>query len=98
MYTIKYRPNDLSDFIGNKHLFQPFIKWLLDWDTNYLPEKTEKLLKQEKPKKTKNLKKSDKAPKIAKNTKNKCALISGLTGVGKSLLVELILKKHGFEG
>jgi replication factor C subunit 1 len=30
------------------------------------------------------------------NKKNKCALISGLTGIGKSLLVELILKKHDY--
>jgi replication factor C subunit 1 len=30
------------------------------------------------------------------NKKNKCALISGLTGIGKSLLVELILKKHNY--
>lgn len=30
------------------------------------------------------------------NKKNKCALISGLTGIGKTLLVELILKKHDF--
>ena len=30
------------------------------------------------------------------NKKTKCALISGLNGVGKSLLVELILKKHDY--
>jgi replication factor C subunit 1 len=30
------------------------------------------------------------------NKKNKCALISGLTGIGKTLLVELILKKHDY--
>jgi replication factor C subunit 1 len=30
------------------------------------------------------------------NKKNKCALISGLTGIGKSLLVELMLKKHDY--
>jgi replication factor C subunit 1 len=28
------------------------------------------------------------------NKSNKCALVSGLTGIGKSLIVELILKKH----
>jgi replication factor C subunit 1 len=28
--------------------------------------------------------------------KNKCALISGITGIGKTLLVELILKKHDY--
>ncbi len=30
------------------------------------------------------------------NKKNKCALVSGLTGIGKSLLVELLLKKHDY--
>ena len=28
------------------------------------------------------------------NKKNKCALVSGICGIGKTLLVELILKKH----
>ena len=64
MYTTKYRPNKLSDFIGNKSVIQPFIKWLLEWN----PE----------------------------NKNTKCALISGVSGVGKSLLVELILKKHDY--
>jgi replication factor C subunit 1 len=30
------------------------------------------------------------------NNKNKCALVSGLTGIGKTLLIELILKKHDY--
>jgi replication factor C subunit 1 len=30
------------------------------------------------------------------NKKNKCALISGLCGIGKNLLVDLILKKHDY--
>lgn len=30
------------------------------------------------------------------NKKNKCVLISGLTGIGKTLLVELVLKKHDY--
>jgi replication factor C subunit 1 len=32
----------------------------------------------------------------ADDNKNKCALISGLTGIGKTLLVDLILKKHDY--
>ena len=64
MFTTKYRPKKIDDFIGNQNSIQPFIKWLLEWD--------------------------------AKNKKTKCALISGVNGVGKSLLVELILKKHDF--
>ena len=64
MFTTKYRPKKLEDFVGNKSSIQPFIHWLLEWDPN--------------------------------NKKTKCALISGLNGVGKSLLVELMLKKHDF--
>ena len=30
------------------------------------------------------------------NNKNKCALVFGITGIGKSLLVELILQKHDY--
>jgi replication factor C subunit 1 len=64
MYTTKYRPNKLEDFIGNKQVIQPFIRWLLEWEPD--------------------------------NKKTKCALVSGVNGVGKSLLVELILKKHDY--
>ena len=64
MYTTKYRPTNLSEFIGNKGVIQPFIRWLLEWDAN--------------------------------NKKTKCALVSGVNGIGKSLLVELILKKHDY--
>jgi replication factor C subunit 1 len=64
MYTLKYRPNKIADFIGNKSAVQPFINWLLEWEPN--------------------------------NKKIKCALVHGVNGVGKSLLVELILKKHDY--
>jgi replication factor C subunit 1 len=64
MFTTKYRPKTTEDFIGNKPVILPFIRWLLEWD--------------------------------AKNKKNRCALISGLNGIGKSLLVELILQKHDY--
>ena len=64
MYTIKYRPNNLTDFVGNKNVIQPFIRWLLEWDPN--------------------------------NKKTKCALVSGVNGIGKNLLVELVLKKHDY--
>ena len=64
MFTTTYRPNKLEDFIGNKEIILPFIRWLLEWDSN--------------------------------NMKNKCALISGICGIGKSLLVDVILKKHDY--
>ena len=64
MYTVKYRPNKLDNFVGNKNIIQPFIQWLLEWDSD--------------------------------NKKQKCALVSGVNGIGKSLLVELILKRHDF--
>jgi replication factor C subunit 1 len=64
MFAVKYRPNKIEDFIGNKKVILPFISWLLDWEPT--------------------------------NKKTKCALVSGVNGVGKSLLVELILKKHDY--
>ena len=64
MFTTKYRPKKLEDFVGNKSFIQPFIQWLLEWEPSL--------------------------------TKNKCALLSGLNGVGKSLLVELMLFKHDY--
>lgn len=64
MFTSKYRPKRIEEFIGNKVVIQPFIRWLLEWES--------------------------------KNKKTKCALVSGLNGIGKSLLVELILQKHDY--
>lgn len=64
MFTTIYRPKKLDDFIGNRNIIQPFIRWLLEWNPI--------------------------------NKKNKCALISGLTGIGKTVLVELVLKKHDY--
>ena len=64
MYTVKYRPSSMDEFVGNKPAIQPFIRWLLEWDPA--------------------------------NKKTKCALISGVSGVGKSLFVELMLKKHDY--
>ena len=64
MFTSIYRPKKIEEFIGNRHIIQPFIHWLLEWN--------------------------------ADDNKNKCALISGLTGIGKTLLVDLILTKHDY--
>jgi replication factor C subunit 1 len=64
MFTVKYRPNKIADFIGNKPIIPPFISWLVEWESS--------------------------------NKKTKCALVSGLNGIGKSLLVELILNKHNY--
>jgi replication factor C subunit 1 len=64
MYTSKYIPKTIDDFVGNKTAIQTFTNWLLSWD--------------------------------AKNKKTKCALVSGLNGIGKSLLVELVLNTHKF--
>jgi replication factor C subunit 1 len=64
MFTTKYRPTKLADFVGNSKVIQPFIKWLLGWDPSM--------------------------------KKNRCALVSGLNGQGKSLLVDLILKKYSY--
>jgi DNA polymerase III delta prime subunit len=64
MYTTKYRPNKIEDFVGNKQLVQPFIRWLLEWNPQ--------------------------------DKKSKCALVSGVNGVGKSLFIDLILRKHDY--
>lgn len=64
MFTSIYRPKKIDNFIGNVSIIQPFIEWLLEWDSM--------------------------------DKKNKCALISGLTGIGKTLLIELILKKFDY--
>lgn len=64
MFTTKYNPNKLADFVGNSKVIQPFTKWLLTWDPS--------------------------------SKKNRCALVSGLNGVGKTLLVNLILKKYSY--
>ncbi len=64
LFTEKYTPKHLGEFIGNKNQILPFIRWLLEWDPN--------------------------------NKKTKCALISGVNGIGKSVFVELILKKHDY--
>ena len=64
MFTSKYRPKKIENFIGNTQAVQPFIQWLLDWDPT--------------------------------NKKAKCALVSGVNGVGKTLLVELLLVKHDY--
>ena len=64
MYTTKYRPNKIEDFVGNKQLVQPFIRWLLEWNPQ--------------------------------DKKSKCALVSGVNGVGKSLFIDLLLRKHDY--
>jgi len=64
MFTVKYKPKRIENFIGNKQVIQPFIQWLLEWEPT--------------------------------NTKTKCALVYGLCGIGKSLLVDLILTKHDY--
>jgi replication factor C subunit 1 len=62
MFTTKYRPTMLKNFIGNNKVILTFTKWLLEWDS--------------------------------KNKKTKCALVSGINGIGKSLLTELLLFKY----
>lgn len=102
MFTSKYRPNKLDDFIGNKSVIQPFIKWLLEWEPIKIPDKktvekkTSKKKTATKDATTKDATTKDTKTKVTPNMKNRCALVSGLNGVGKSLLVELILKKHDY--
>jgi hypothetical protein len=32
MFTSKYKPKKLSNFVGNQQSILPFIRWLLDWE------------------------------------------------------------------
>jgi replication factor C subunit 1 len=61
MYTSKYRPTTIENFIGNIDAVNNIKKWLDEWPKN-----------------------------------SKCILIHGSTGIGKSLLAELILKKYNY--
>lgn len=62
MFTIKYKPRTLSEFIGNNIAIPTFTNWLTNWDSN--------------------------------NKKTKCLLISGVNGIGKSLIVELMTQNY----
>jgi len=64
MFTAKYKPTNLSEFVGNSKVIHPFTKWLLNWDSS--------------------------------SKKNRCALVSGLNGLGKTLLVDLVVKKFSY--
>ena len=64
MFTTKYCPKKVANFIGNSKSILPLVSWLLEWDS--------------------------------KKKKTKGVLISGLNGIGKSLLIELILKKYNY--
>jgi replication factor C subunit 1 len=61
MYTSKYRPITLENFVGNKDAVNNIRKWLDEWPKN-----------------------------------SKCILIHGATGIGKSLLSELVFKKYNY--
>ncbi|MFY7729333.1 MAG: hypothetical protein ACOVRN_07445 [Flavobacterium sp.] len=63
MYTSKYRPRDLKQYIGNKDIVTSLMRWVLEWDVASSP---------------------------------KCALLSGLSGIGKSLLVDLVATTFDF--
>lgn len=63
MLISKYKPNNISEFIGNTNVIYSFSNWLLNWNTH----------------------------------KEKGAIISGPSGIGKSLLIELTLKHYNYE-
>jgi len=63
MFTNKYRPKTIDQFIGNKPIIQSFIQWLSNW---------------------------------TEHSKLKGALISGACGIGKDVLVDLVLNMQHF--
>ena len=62
MFTTKYRPKRLQDFIGDKTHISCLLKWLFEWT-------------------------------ITDKKYHKCALVYGVNGSGKSLLIDLIAYK-----
>ena len=61
MYTSKYRPTSIENFVGNKDVVNNIRKWLDEWPRS-----------------------------------GKCILIHGTTGIGKSLLAELVLNEQKY--
>jgi replication factor C subunit 1 len=64
MFTTKYKPIDIEQFVGNKNAIKLLSSWLINWK----PTNVEK-----------------------------CSLLHGTNGIGKSLLTELLLKKLGYD-
>ena len=81
MFIDKYKPQLLEEVIGNSQNLIILQKWIENWrDKN---------------------KTNEPLPKTTKNNKidakrEVCALLSGISGIGKTLTVDLLIKKYDF--
>jgi len=79
MFVDKYKPQNLENVIGNKQCISGLQSWFEQWNTEN--------------KNTNQESKEISKPKENKS-KNICALLSGPSGIGKTLTVELFIKKY----
>ena len=63
MFTDKYKPINLENFVGNLPNIASLQNWLINWN-------------------------------LQNKSYKKCALISGTSGIGKTLCIELLIKKY----
>jgi replication factor C subunit 1 len=79
MFINKYKPDNIENIVGNKTSINSIQTWFENWYTEKEPNiKT---------------KKTDGAKTNSKNV-CVCALLSGPNGIGKTLAVELLMKKY----
>ena len=79
MFVDKYKPQNLENIIGNKQCILALQNWFEKWDTE-----------------NKNTNQDTKHMTKTKGNKSKdiCALLSGPSGIGKTLTIELFIKKY----
>jgi replication factor C subunit 1 len=82
MLIHKYKPENLENIIGNAPCIKSIQTWFEIWH-----------VEQENKTKTTTTTKT-KTTKTKADTKNVCALLSGPNGIGKTLTVELLIKKY----
>ena len=79
MFVDKYKPQNLENIIGNKQCISGLQSWFEQWNTeNKNTNQESKEISKGKENKSKNI----------------CALLSGPSGIGKTLTVELFIKKY----
>jgi replication factor C subunit 1 len=88
MFTTIYKPKSLDEFVGNKEAIKTVLNWLQNWRIDGVPKELSRAEICER---------TESSRKWKSNKKDKCALISGVCGIGKSLLVELALQKHNIK-
>ena len=83
MWTDKYAPKSLNDFIGNSEAIKLFTDWMKNWETGIKKGNKQKI--------------EYRCGKQVMNLNFKACLISGPPGIGKSTLARLMAKEFGYE-